>query len=229
MKQIPLTKGKFALVDDEDYKYLNQFKWWAKKGKKNFYAVRKNYSYKKPKLIRMHREIMNPPENMFIDHINHNGLDNQRKNLRIVTNQQNMMNQQLRKNTSSKFKGVRFFKLNKLWQSYIGHNQKQIHIGFFKKEIDAAIAYNQKAKELFGSYALLNPIPNEYKNRIPARQEQVKAKLQSNYTGVTWHRQNQKWQARIYKNKKGYFLGYFNTEEQAHKVILEMKNSLFFK
>jgi len=226
MKQIPLTQGQFALVDNEDYDFLNQFKWYANRCKNTFYAERSEIIAKHTKkTIIMHRLIMNPSDEMEIDHIDHNGLNNQKANLRVVTSSQNNMNQQPRRNISSIFKGVYWKKQVNRWVASIGYNQKVIHLGYFEKEIDGAIAYNKKAVELFGQYAWLNPIPDEYKNRTPVRRKKAKPEFSSPYNGVTWDKSNKKWRARITKNKKRYFLGYFLDEEAAHQAYLKAKNN----
>lgn len=158
MKKIPLTQGKFALVDDEDFEWLNQYKWYAAKQSNIFYAWRKVGKYPNQKTIRMHRQIMNAPKNQDIDHINHNGLDNRKFNLRFCTDSQNQHNQLPYKNCSSTYKGVCWKKHDKKWCSQITKNDHKIYIGCFSNEIDAAKAYNAKARELFGKYACLNKI-----------------------------------------------------------------------
>lgn len=141
-------------VDDEDFEMLSQYKWRISKG----YVRTTIKIYGKWKNIFMHRLIMNTPKGMFTDHIDRNKLNNTKNNLRIVTSQQNNMNVQKRKNCSSKYKGIHWFKRDKKWQAQIMINNKHIYLGLFKNEIDAAIAYNNKAKELFGEYAYLNNI-----------------------------------------------------------------------
>jgi len=158
MKQIPLTQGKFALVDDEYYKWLNQWKWWAVKGTNTWYAVRNVYHNGIKTNIRMHREILglesgDPREG---DHCNHNGLDNRLGNLRICTPSQNQHNRRPNKNCFSAFKGVGWHKGGSYWQARIRFNGNLKHLGCFASEIEAAKAYNQKAIELFGKYAYLN-------------------------------------------------------------------------
>ena len=91
-----------------------------------------------------------------IDHIDGNGLNNQRNNLRKATHQENMMNRQSNKNSSSQFKGVHWYERTNKWQARITFNQKRISLGYFTSEIDAAKTYNKKALELFGEFAKLN-------------------------------------------------------------------------
>ena len=156
MKRIPLTQGKFALVDDEDYKWLNQYKWHALKDKHTFYAVRGICLNGKMKRIFMHREITQALPNEETDHRNHNGLHNWRDNLRTCTRSENARNRKPSKSCSSRYKGVRWYKRNHNWNAQIGKNGKQYHIGYFTSEIEAAKAYDAKAKELFGEFAYLN-------------------------------------------------------------------------
>lgn len=155
-KQIPLTQGKFAIVDDEDYEWLSQHGWHTTKDRKTYYAVR--WSSKKGgrrnHRIWMHREIMKPLANMQIDHVNHNGLDNRKKNLRICTHSDNQHNRKPQPGKSSKHKGVTWHQ--KGWQVAITHNGKSIYIGRFHNELEAAKAYDAKAKELFGGFAKTN-------------------------------------------------------------------------
>ena len=159
MKQIALNgkhgKGKFALVDDEDYEELMKYRWnVSSKG----YATRGKVEDGVYKMIRMHRVIMKAGTVLFVDHINHNRLDNQKNNLRFCTHQENSMNQKKRKNATSKYKGVHWRKDIKKWRSRITINMKRICLGTFDSEIKAAKAYNAKAKELFGEFAHLNKI-----------------------------------------------------------------------
>ncbi len=93
-----------------------------------------------------------------VDHINGNGLDNRRENIRLCKHQQNMWNQPSRRNTSSKYKGVTYFKRDGNWQAKIAPNGKTLQLGYFKTEVEAADAYNQKATELFGEFAKLNDL-----------------------------------------------------------------------
>ena len=124
MKQIKLTQGQFAQVDDEDYECLNKFKWHAVEGKDTYYAARQKRVGEKQVRIWMHREVIQTPEGLFTDHINHNGLDNRRKNLRICTHQNNIRNQKIHIDNTSGYKGVRKNKYK--WRSVIYFNNKYI-------------------------------------------------------------------------------------------------------
>ncbi len=164
MKKISLTKNKVALIDDEDYEQLVKYNWCFTKGYAGRAIVIPN-SYNrvtcpkgKSRPVLMHRQIMNPPKGMEIDHRDGNGLNNQRSNLRLCTHSQNLKNQIIPKNNTSGYKGVRWNKPNKKWDSRIMLNGKSIHIGVFKNIQDAALAYNMKAKELFDEFAKINEI-----------------------------------------------------------------------
>jgi hypothetical protein len=156
MKEIQLTQGKTAIVDDEDFEYLNQWKWYAKHNKYTYYAMRDERINKIKNTVRMHRLILDVPQGLFIDHINHNGFDNRKENLRICTHSQNSMNCKKRENSFSIYKGVTFNKILNNWRATITLNNKQIQIGGFSIAEEAAMAYNQKAVELFGEFAYLN-------------------------------------------------------------------------
>ena len=153
MKEINLTQGQVALVDDEDFEYLNQFKWCVTKSKnlRTFYAQREYHS----NTIIMHRVIMGTPKGTFVDHIDHNGLNNQKSNLRNITPHQSAFNRQKPNiNTTSKYKGVCYDKGH--FKATIKKDGKSRHIGSFKTEFEAALAYDIMAKELFGEFACLN-------------------------------------------------------------------------
>ena len=157
-RRIPLTQGKYALVDPEDYERLSKYKWHAIKSKNTFYASRSIHLGKnKWKHIKMHREIIDPPDYLFVDHVNHTGYDNRKANLRTATHRQNSYNRiHFRKNQSSKYKGVSFNKRKKKWIAQIRYNSKHKFIGYFDNEIEAAKAYDKAAKIHHGEFAVLN-------------------------------------------------------------------------
>jgi len=157
-KKIPLTRGMFALVDDEDFDRISQFKWYAKPHRNTFYACRTKQVRNKKTLTTLHSEILKGgcvPRKL-IDHINRNGLDNRKENLRLCTNSENQANSGLRKSNRSGFKGVCLKKPQNSWEAQIIHNGKTIHLGIFKESADAARAYDKKAIELKGEFALTN-------------------------------------------------------------------------
>ena len=156
MKQIPLTQGKFALVDDEDFEELNKHKWCALKAPKTFYAIRRDNDAKKS-TVYMHRVILGLTNSKIqSDHRDTNGLNNQRNNLRPCTNLQNQRNKTCKINGTSKYKGVYWNKKAKKWNIRISVNKKRIYGKSFTDEIEAAKAYDEMAKLYFGEFAYLN-------------------------------------------------------------------------
>ena len=146
MAKIRLTKGKFAIVDDADLGLLGQWKWHSVAQ----YAARREYvpgGKGKSTYILMHRFINNTPEGMDTDHINHDGLDNRRSNLRTVTHQQNAFNPRLNARSTSGHKGVSWVKRIKRWRAHITIDNKYIHLGYFSNIEDAVVA--RRGAELF--------------------------------------------------------------------------------
>lgn len=166
MKEIKLTQGKVALVDDEDYEILCKWKWYAHKTSKNahtFYAVRTTVKgeFKKRARVYMHRYLLSIKDsNIFVDHKDGDGLNNQKSNIRQCDKSQNRANQQKGVIRSSKYKGVCFMKNRGIysWVSYLQHKGKKYNLGYFKSQEDAAMAYNNKAIEIFGEFAKINKV-----------------------------------------------------------------------
>lgn len=151
MKEIKLTKGKIAIVDDEDFEWISQFRWhYMNAG----YAARRewNKNDKTSTIVLMHRKILNTPVGMDTDHINGNRLDNRKINLRICTRSQNNLNKIREKRNKSGYKGVVWIPEKKLWKVHVAGR----YVGKFKNIIDAAMAYDKKAKEIFGEFAKTN-------------------------------------------------------------------------
>jgi hypothetical protein len=165
MKTIALTKGKVALVDDEDFEALNQLSWQASRSpySSSWYAARYVYmgGGRKNRRCRteiMHRVIMNALPGTFVDHINHDGLDNRRCNLRLCTKRENRLNSRKTKKGCSKYKGVGWCPRRKRWTARIKWLGTQKMLGRFEEEEDAAIVYNVAAQLLFGEFAFLNDV-----------------------------------------------------------------------
>jgi hypothetical protein len=158
MKKIPLSQGKFALVDDEDFEWLNQWKWFAHKSCYMFYAERHIYPNGKDVIVKMHRQILGlkPGSKEVGDHINRNGLDNRRSNLRAVSESINKYNCSIYKNNTSGYRGVHWWKTASKWKAYIDINGKRKSLGHHPTAIDAAIAYDKAAIEIWGTNAYLN-------------------------------------------------------------------------
>jgi len=161
-KKIPLTKGRFAIVDEDDYEWLMQWK-WCYRFNGNDYAIRgiRTPESKKGNVtrttIQMHRAILKTPNGMHTDHINGNGLDNRKSNLRICTQSQNLKNQKKRKG-SSKYKGVSWCKIKERWVVQIQSDNIKKHIGYFLDENEASEAYNKAALAYHNEFARINAV-----------------------------------------------------------------------
>ena len=161
--KILLTQGKFALVDNSDYDELMKYKWHTHGKPGRYYAYRSVSNGKNGFSVEMHQQILGFPHNLHCDHINHDGLDNRRGNLRLATNQQNQYNRIKTKNCVSRYKGVTFYtfpNLKKPWRATITINGKPIYLGLFKTQEEAALRYDTAAIKFFGEFARLNfPAP----------------------------------------------------------------------
>ena len=153
MKKIKLTQGMFALVDNCDYPEMSNYRWYALKNGNTWYAARNVGKCPHRKKVLMHRQILGALPGQQCDHMNHNGCDNRRMNIRLCTSAQNRMNERPRKGGSSKFKGVSFNKECRKWKAQITLNGKRKHLGYFTKEIDAVKARDDAERELFGEFA----------------------------------------------------------------------------
>jgi len=154
MKEIQLTRKKVALVDNHDFHSINKYMWSLSGCRR--YAVRDDENGRR---IYMHREIMKTPVGVDVDHIDGDGLNNRRKNMRNCTRSQNHMNRKAYTfKKHSRFKGVTLDKSakKKRWMARIKKDRKNIHIGRFLTEIEASKAYDKKAIELFGKFARIN-------------------------------------------------------------------------
>lgn len=138
MKRIPLTQGKFALVDDDLFDYLNQWKW-------NYHS---GYATRDLRTIRMHRVIMNAQKGQVIDHINRDRLDNRRSNLRFVNVSQNNHNTSLRRDNTSGYKGIHFNKNKGIWTVRIQVENKRYYVGGYKT-LEEAIMARTKAETAY--------------------------------------------------------------------------------
>lgn len=214
---IPLSKGQFAIIDDEDA-HLVTGKWHARwsEASKTFYAqtnVRVDTSYK---TTQMHRVIMGIDDRTIqVDHKNHNGLDNRRENLRIATGSQNMANTRSTRGVSV-HRGISFVSDRGAWRSQIGIDGKTLHLGYYGTEIEAAQAYNNASIVAFGEFATLNDVPKG----IPKRQvlrDPARA-------GVSFHKQRGKWRAYVYIDGKQKYLGLFSTEEESLVFVRNFTN-----
>ena len=160
MKKIKLTQGKYALVDNFDFEWLSQWKWgFSPSGHsegKGYASRTMHLGYDKNhkrllKRIYMHRAILHPPTDMVSDHINGNGLDNRRSNLRAVTKAENYILRSKKLGSKSKYKGVTTS--GKKWQARIAFKGEQYYLGTYPTELGARLVYLRAAKHLHGEYA----------------------------------------------------------------------------
>lgn len=153
MQKIPLTQGHFALIDDDDYLIVSQYKWTYDHG----YAVRKvTLAPKHYQKVLLHRFLADAQPGQIVDHRDGNGLNNTRSNLRLCNGSQNNANRRVLRSSTSPYRGVRKSSNVDRWQASIGYNYRLIHLGSFLTQEEAARAYDAKAIELFGKFALTN-------------------------------------------------------------------------
>lgn len=151
--------AKIVIIDNEDYDIIKDYKWGVSKKVDSFYVMRTGKSDLNIKhKVRLHRAITSCPSDKVVDHINGNTLDNRKCNLRVCTNAENLRNSRGKRNSTSKYKGVSYDKEKKRWASRICINSKEIKLGKFKSEIDAAKKYNEAAIIYHGEFAKLNII-----------------------------------------------------------------------
>lgn len=157
VKKINLTKGYTCVVDDEDYEYLNRWRWKAtEQSPGKIYATRTSSLDGKFITIKMHRKILETTSGLEVDHINGDSLDNRKDNLRPASHQQNSFNTKIFSTNKSGYKGVSFHSQTQKWRAAIVKDYKQKHLGLFNSVIEAAQAYDNAARELFGDFANLN-------------------------------------------------------------------------
>ena len=215
---------EYALVDNDDFVELNKIRWNLDSSGYVVYVGR----------TRMHRKIMGciKGDGLEIDHINGNKLDNQRSNLRFATRSQNCANRNSCKGSSSKYKGVFWEKTTGKWKAALGYGGRLHHLGRYSTEIEAAIAHDVKASEVFGEFALLNDIPNlvellpQFQANELLRVKKEVTSIKSGYKGVSWSVSAGKWVAQVGFNNKKYHIGRFKNEVDAAKAynakILEL-------
>lgn len=224
MKTIPLTRGYEAIVDDDDYEKLSQYKWQACISRKLVYARRslgKINGYWKQET--MHRVIIDVPENMQVDHKNHNTLDNRKENLRIATPAENMRNMRNRKE-GAKYKGVHWLEKDKKWSARIRVFGKTRNIGNFESDIEAGRAYDLAAIVAFEEFAYTNfPVESYSYQEIQQMRKHLivmtNRKKSSQYKGVYLDKQDNHWYAYTIIKGDILSLGKYENEENAAKAV----------
>lgn len=209
---IPLTQGKVALIDAADYERVSQYCWRLHERGGNFYARRAiRVASRKYRYQTLHRFLLDDPSECFIDHINHDGLDNRRSNLRLATPSQNMYNRRPNRDTSSEYKGVSYAADRGLWRAEIRANGARLNLGQYEAPEDAARAYDSAARRLHGAFAALN-FPDSGGSTF-AGFRSLPARSRIGYRGVSGY--PGRWQAEIRVQHQRYFLGTFSTPEEA--------------
>lgn len=218
---IPLTRGQFAIIDDEDFPLLGDRPWHAywNKDSKTFYA-KQSYrdSNGKNKARLMHRIIMDSPSlPIEIDHKNHNGLDNRKENLRLATRSQNVANS---RSTSglSQFRGVSLTRNRNLWRAKICTNNRETCLGHYLTEIEAAQAYNNEARIRFGEFATLNEVPDGSPKKVVIYDPST--------NGTSFNKQCKKWCGYVRVNGKHKHLGLFATQVEALAAVSKFKQEI---
>jgi hypothetical protein len=156
MKEIKLHNGMITRVSDDDFEQVNRFKWSARKNGNTWYVLRRDHSVSGDHRLGMHRQIMSAGTGQIVDHIDGDGLNNQRENLRFCTKAENAKNRKAW--GRSRYLGVAWFKRDSKWRAQIFQNKIHKHLGYFDIEEDAAIAYNEAAKRIHGEFARLNTV-----------------------------------------------------------------------
>jgi hypothetical protein len=218
-KEIQLTQGMVALVDDDDYEWLNQYNWHCAR---KTYAGRREANKpngEKGKIVLMHRVIMNPPKDMVVDHINGDTLDNRRSNLRICTKRDNQRNHKRLSTNKSGYTGVHYRKDTEKWVATIGDLDSGTYhrIGEFLDPVKAAKAYDKKALELFGEFARLN-FPNEDVSGLDLTPDKkpLYSSNKTGYRGVCWSKEHGKYVAQLNRLGK---LGHFDNPVEAARAF----------
>ena len=222
-KRIPLGgkrgKGIFVTVDDGDYDWLSQYSWCISGGDERTYAFNDRAGL-------MHRLITNPPDNMVVDHINHDTLDNRRSNLRVVTQRCNSWNSKKTKSNirelHSKFKGITL-NYRGAWGVFFWKDDKVITKGSYPTELEAAVMYNKYAEEYYGEYACLNEFTPEEQRviaKLPFRTCSELRMQTTPYHGVCFNKAKQRWQWRFMYHGKLYYDQYCDSAEDARAKLI---------
>lgn len=209
--RIPLTQGKFALVDAADYDRVSQFKWCATCTRRKWYARRIARVDGRWVTVRMHRFVLDVPPGVEVDHENGDGLDNRRGNLRYATDVQNAANSRRGSNNRSGFKGV--WRQAGGWLAKCGPD----YLGVYDTADLAARAYDTHARARYGAFANLN-FPDGLVEVAPRRGGPARVNT-SGYRGVSYRKAEGKWTARLTRGGQRLHLGYFDSAEHAAAAL----------
>ncbi len=218
MKEIELSQGLFAKIDDRDYERVSTKKWHAIWGNssKNYYAICNIHDENgKKTTISMHRFILNASKGDIIDHFDHDGLNNQRSNITIGTSSFNSRNKRIRSDNKSGFTGVVWDSFKKNWRANIKYKDKSIYLGNFEKK-ECAIEARKKANEKYG-------YSKNHGQCIVSKKSEIKtfrlySTSTSGFRGVYFCRRINRWTSEIYIFKLKIVLGFFLSKENAIKA-----------
>ena len=210
-KEIQLTKGCVALVDEVDYEMIVGIglRWCTSDG----------YAFNSI-LGRMHRFLLNAPDGVMVDHVNGNKLDNRRENLRLCTNSQNQANRKISRGKSS-FKGVTWQRRSNgsgFWKAQIIVRGEVIYLGAHVTDLEAAKAYNDAAIEHFGEFAALNDLSLPASQLTSSVRNQIKRATPSGFKGVSYDRRRDKWMAQLRFKGVTYLKKRFSTAGDAARA-----------
>jgi len=240
-KKIPLTQGKFALVDAEDYEQMMKYNWYAAYSYGYWYAIRGRGSGRN----HMVREIVRLPRGAEVMFKNHDSLDCRKSNLQIVSHNESVQHHRFRENKTSRYKGVSWNKQYQKWGAQIRKDGKGYYLGRFDNEEDAAQRYDEKALELYGDTAFLNfsdnnGTPSVVNHKMLYREKEQRKSMgrrrigmrpkkggSSRFKGVYWYKRDHKWVAKIKSEGKEYRLGCFGTEADAARAYDEAAVKMF--
>lgn len=216
------TNGYQFIISEQDIEFVDNKSWFAQ-GRPGFmYVATIIKEGEKRKIKYLHRLLFNLSDRkVFIDHINHNTLDNRRENLRLSNNRLNQVNKYKKSNCSSKYIGVTKNKYN-TWDASIRNNKTRIKLGCFKTEEAAALAYNEASIKINGNHTILNILsktPEEIKEI-----EKNQSKRVSKFKGVC--KSGKKWGARIWLDNRRVWLGTFQTEQEAFEAVKKIQKNL---
>lgn len=211
-RKIPLTQNEYAIVDEDDYERVSQYRWTLRvhDGGRYKYALhRAGHAGKKGRML-MHRFIMDAPPGMVVDHINHDGLDNRKSNLRVVTSDDNMKNRRSNRGSRVQYKGVTYAPKRGVWLAEIRADGDRMYLGQYSDPKEAALAYDRAARTLHGEFGYLN-FPDIEQGELVYRS--LPARSRHGYRGI--YKNGSGWGAEIRHKGQRYYLGCFSTAEEA--------------
>lgn len=215
--EIPLTRGLVAIVDAEDAgRVLSAGKWYATPGRHTFYGLRHTgLADGRRGSITLHRFLTGWP---LVDHVNRDGLDNRRRNLREATHRQNAQNRRVRADSGSRYKGVNWSPGQQVWRAYVNAQGRMISLGSYQDPAEAARAYDIGALHYFGDFAALNFPEEEPVGSIEDIEGRLRSTNRSGYRGVSWSKRENWWVAQIVGHGRKIMLGRFHDPVEAARV-----------